>query len=217
MKKLTLTTIALAVAVSAFSQGTIQINNREAGVLVAPVYNVIPGREGEQLSGNTATGLPVGSQTYGGATLLSGTGFTFALFGGSSDGNLQFAGQTTFRTGTGAGLTIAGSPTVMIPGVPAGSTARLQVRAWDNLGGTVTTWDQALANSRAGVSAAGVSAIFTSRALGGIDPDDGAIVLPPTALFGMESFNLTMVPEPSTIALGILGGLGTLVLIRRRK
>jgi len=218
MKKLTLTTIALLVAISAFPQGQITLNNREAGVLVAPVYGVIPGAELEQRTGNTSTGLPQGSQNYGGAPLLGGSGFTFALWGGASDSSLQQAlattgGNTTsFRTGaTPTGFTLAGSPVVQIPGVPAGQTARLQVRVWDNMGGTITSWDAALAAR----VATGTSAIFTSRTLGGTAPD-GSIFIPPTALFGMESFNL-VVPEPSTIALGILGGLGTLVLIRRRK
>jgi hypothetical protein len=220
MKKLTLTTIALLVAISAFPQGQITLNNREAGVLLAPIYGVIPGRETEQLRGNTATGLPTGNQTYGAAPLLGGSGFTFALWGGASDSSLQQAlatttGNTTsFRTGaTPTGFTLAGSPVVQIPGVPAGQTARLQVRVWDNMGGTITSWDAALAAG----TATGTSAIFTSRTLGGTAPD-GSIFIPPTALFGMESFNLAVpVPEPSTIALGILGGLGTLVLIRRRK
>jgi len=217
MKKLTLTTIALALAVSAFSQGTIAINNRETGNLLAPVFGVVPGSERTQLSGNNSAGIPAGTQNYNGAAALSGTGFTFALFGGSSDGNLQLLGTTTFRTGTGAGFTIAGSPTVMVPGVPAGGVARLQVRAWDNRGGTVTTWQDALASNATGGSAAGQSAIFNSRQLGGTDAG-GTIFLTPTALFGMESFNLLApVPEPSTIALGILGGVGALVLFRRRR
>jgi hypothetical protein len=217
MKKLTLTTIALAVAISAFSQGTIAINNRETGVLLAPVYGVIPGAEGEQRTGNTATGLPTGNQNYGSAAALTGSGFTFALFGGSSDGNLQLLGTTVFRTSaTTAGFVVAGSPTVMVPGVPAGGSARLQVRAWDNKGGTITDWDAAFAASRTGGTSAGLSAIFSSAPLGGTSPS-GSIFLTPAALYGMESFNLTIVPEPSTIALGILGGLGTLVLLRRRK
>lgn len=210
MKKLALTTIALALAVSAFAQGTIAINNRVAGSFLAPVYGVIPEAPAEQRQGQSSIGIPSGTTSYGSAPLLSGTGFTFALFGGPSAGNLQFAGLTTFRTGTGAGYTIAGSPTVMIQGVPAGSTAQLQVRAWDNRGGTILSWEQALSSG----TASGQSAIFTSRPLGGIDPT-GGIVLPPDALYGMQSFNL--VPEPSTIALSILGGIGALVLFRRRK
>jgi|SwirhirootsSR2_FD_contig_91_518349_length_1484_multi_2_in_0_out_0_1 hypothetical protein len=215
MKRLALTTIALALAVNAFAQGTIAINNRVSGTFLAPVYGVIPGSEAEQRSGQSSIGIPAGGQSYGSAPLLSGTGFTLALFGGPNASSLQFAGQTTFRTGTGAGYVIAGSPTVMIPGVPAGQTATLQVRAWDNANGTVADWTAALARKANGL-AQGQSAIFTSRALGGIDAG-GGIVLPPDALYGMESFNLTSVPEPSTIALGILGGLGTLVLFRRRK
>jgi len=82
-----------------------------------------------------------------------------------------------------------------------------QFRAWDNQGGTLTSWSQVMAGG--GSIPGGTSDIFVFTAplaLGGGTP-------PLTT--GIRSFNLTVVPEPSLIALGALG-LGAL-LFRRRK
>jgi hypothetical protein len=40
--------------------------------------------------------------------------------------------------------------------------------------------------------------------------------VPPLASI-VQTFTITPVPEPSTIVLGLLGGLGAMVLLRRRK
>lgn len=77
--------------------------------------------------------------------------------------------------------------------------------------GTVNTWAEVLA--RGGTLAGAGSDVFTVGPLGGVAPD-GTVFIPPQAT-GLRSFQLTMVPEPSLIALGALG-LGAL-LLRRRK
>jgi hypothetical protein len=69
---------------------------------------------------------------------------------------------------------------------------------------TLQSWDESIFR--------GESAPLTIAALGGINPETGAIV-PTPDLAGLQSF--TLVPEPSTIALGVLGAIA--FFFRRRK
>jgi hypothetical protein len=220
MKKVFLIASALLCTYGVFGQGTVVFNNRVAGTfsgaqapLAAPIYGV-DSADNRAKTGNTSTGVPQGSTTYGGALLL-GSGYTIQLWGiGSSlyttDASLQLVPGSTssFRTSTsGAGLILAGL-TVAVPNAAADSTAVLQVRAWDNKGGTVNNWAAVLADPNI---ARGQSANITSFPLG------GGTTQPPN-MVGLQSFQLfTIVPEPSTIALALAGGLGLLFMRRRNK
>jgi hypothetical protein len=217
MKKLTLTLAAVAMAASVFGQGQINFNNRVVvdqgglGTVNSPIFGPEVGDPALSKRGGTPTGDPAGTETYTGPR-LAGTGFTaqlwYAAGNDQSEASLQAAtvgGITSFRTGSGNGYVTA--TTATLPGVTAGRVT-LQVRVWDNMGGTVLTWDQALARLDV---AKGVSNLFNSI------QDVGFGTVNPPTLDGLQSFNIAVVPEPSTIALGILGGLGTLVLLRRRK
>ena len=105
---------------------------------------------------------------------------------------------TTFRTGAAASFFV--NPLdVTVPGFAPGTSATVVFRAWQGA-------DYASATIR------GESAPWTIAALGGVNPGTGAIV-PTPDLAGLVSF--TLVPEPSTIALGVLGAAA--LLYRRRK
>lgn len=177
------------------AQGTVNFNNRVT-------------------SGSGAQG-PVNAPIYGfGQTLLAGTGFTVQLWGTggiTTDATtLQLAenGTTTFRTGAAAGYITALPNAAVIPNAPAGpgSRATLQLRAWDNHGGTITSWAAALAS---GYMTFGVSELFTP-------PYDlgGGSVLPPN-LIGLTSFSF-LIPEPSTLAMGFVGGIIIFLRLRQR-
>lgn len=84
----------------------------------------------------------------------------------------------------------------------------MQVRAWDNKGGTITTWEEAVAAWAAGNTAVGKSALFTPA----FDLGGGAIF--PPNLIGLHSFNIAVVPEPTVFSLGLLTLAG--LLFRRR-
>jgi len=229
MKKILLISAALMlVARAAFSQGEIVFDNRAnasgtpgsfPGVVVAPIYDVDPANPSVRKSGNTSAGIPMGGATYSGA-LLAGTGFTATLWarnstavsGDASANNLALVGQTTMRTsttGTSAGRVAASAANARVLDVAPGTTDRgtFQVRVWDSRGGQIATWDQALTTP--GVKL-GYSDLFTvPYAL------TSGIGTPPN-LEGLQSFQLFVVPEPSVIALGVLGA-GCLFLLRRRK
>jgi hypothetical protein len=193
MKKLALTLMGCVTAIGVFAQGSIQFQNFVGGQLRSPVYDVDPASPLEQKTGNTAAGIPAGTQTYGGA-LLQGTNYTAELWGGplgSTEAALQFVDTTVFRTNLAAGLVVA--KTVIVQGVLPGQRGTFQVRAWDNKGRTITNWSSALAAWNAGEIALGKSALFSPvEPLGG--GIAGGIILPPIGLFGLTSFDLRMVP-----------------------
>jgi hypothetical protein len=185
-----------------FAQGTIIFGNHITGAVVAPVYGPEP--SGLPLQGNSPSGTPPGTTIYTGQ-LLSGTGFTAQLWAGPDINSLEPTSPgKPFATGNGAGFYPNSTETVL--GVPALGTAQLQVRAWDNEGGNITSWNAAVA---AGVPH-GESTVFTSEPLGGL------LGAPPNVV-GLTSFSLgsNFIPEPSTWALGGLGAV-LLVLLRRR-
>jgi hypothetical protein len=206
MKPLIAAVLAALSPLGALSQGTILFDNHVGSILVAPIYGPDPANPMEALTGNTPGGTPPGATLYGGP-LLAGSGFTAQLWGGPDVNSLVPAtgsSTATFLAGGGAGFWPAPPNNAMVVGVPTGSVATLQVRAWDNQGGTITTWAEAVA---AGVPR-GVSAVFTSQPLGFSD------LVP--YLVGFTSFNIAYVPEPSTLALGALGA-AILLLFRRRR
>jgi len=208
MKQTILTILLSTAAVAVFGQGSIVFNNRVVGTVQAPIYGPEVGDQSVRRSGNPSTGEPAGGTVYTGAR-LDGAGFTAQLWGGPNGtamGNLEFCpgSQTVFRTGAAAGFFTAPAPNPTVPGVPENQIATLQVRAWNNQGGAITSYAQALQLN----AAAGFSDLFNSIGLGGT-------LNPSPNISGLRSFNLTVVPEPSLLALGALG-LGALFLRRRK-
>lgn len=117
--------------------------------------------------------------------------------------------------GTGGSLAPVGSPVSYAGGflvgtvdVPEGPPVDVQIRAWS---GDSPSWEAAQGDLEAW---AGMSAIGSMAALGG----GGSPPAPPVSIAtaGIGSITMTQViPEPSTIALGILGA--AVLLLRRRK
>jgi len=171
--------ITVAVTVEAAGQATVTFQNAGTGYLW-PIY--LPETEDayRDKHGNTATGLPPGTQTYGGG-LVSGTDHTAQLWAGpagASEEQLTPVASTTFRTGAQAGRLVA--VTVPLPGVLPGTPFVWQARAWDNRTNTITSWAQVLANP----SVARGKTILVA-AISTIPPAQ-----PPATTSGGESFNL---------------------------
>lgn len=96
-------------------------------------------------------------------------------------------------TGFAAGFVSA--VTATLPGVPEDApSAQLQMVAWDNQGGTLTSWAEARDAWLAGETAAGMSTILSVEYIG------GTLNVPPV-LAGLESFNIFVIPEPGGPAL----------------
>jgi len=128
----------------------------------------------------------------------AGAGITAQLFGGpagtAKDALTALTPTTTFRTTSAAAQGYVNSVDVTVPGVAAGSQATLVMRAFQGA-------DYASAQTK------GESNPITITLGGG--------TLPPANLVGLQGFTMTVVPEPTTIALGALGA--ALLLFRRRK
>jgi hypothetical protein len=160
----------------------------------------------------TGTGITGGSPVtdVGGAVRLTGATFWAQLYAApganQAVGSLQAVGSpVNFRTGAGAGFVPAGLVVTVPSGAP-GTTATIQMRAWEGAAGS--TYEAALA----GGAKTGFSNIVNVGPLGGPDPTGGPDFLDPFML-GVTGFSL--VPEPSTIALGLIGAAA--LLLRRRK
>lgn len=211
MKKLLLTLALAGCVSSAFSQGQIVYYNRVSGTSgpVALVYGANPNNLSESKVGNTSAGVPGGTQTYAGLP-LAGSGYSAGLWAGTTAENLVFIGGSLrdFRSGGFAGAINNSGGVLTFPTAPGFGEASqpfLQLRAWDNLGGTITSWDQVLADPNI---LRGSSPVFQAPALGG--------QAPPPNMLGLQSFNIYAVPEPSTFVLAGLGA-AALMFIRRRK
>jgi hypothetical protein len=125
----------------------------------------------------------------------AGAGYTAQLFVDNAGTLTALTPATTFRTDSaGASFFVLdpGTP-VTVPGFAPGTSAPLVFRAWETSAGSYE------AATIKGESRASI-------ALGGG-------LLPPTNLVGLQGF--VMVPEPSTITLGVLGAAA--LLLRRRK
>ena len=198
------------------AQGQFQWGNVLAGV-TAPIYGVDPNNPTEIRRGNTATGTPMGTQTYAGPLL--GSGYTAGIYVGRTAAEVmanntppQVNGTASFRnssiTGAPTGRLVTGGFTAQADGIPGGTAnVHFQFRAWDNRGGTITSWQQVMAMG--GRIAAGQSEILVITVVLAFG------VGTPLQTDGIRSFQLTQVPEPSLLALGALG-LGALLLRRRR-
>lgn len=217
MKKTLLAISVGGFALAAVGQGSIEWGNFFGGLLRAPIYGREPGNPLLSLTGQSSLGVPPGNTVYSGP-LLTGTGWTFAVFAGPAGGvdssGLTLLASTTFRTWSSTGPQalpkglVFGS-TALVPGVPAGERCKFQIRVWDNWGGTLTSWEQVTSRD----VLRGVSAVVTSQPLGGIGADGAPYIIPQTD--GWSSFNIFGdqpfsgdVPEPSTWAMACLTGLG---------
>lgn len=118
---------------------------------------------------------------------------------------------TEFQTGSVAGL-YKGIAKLCIPGTLGGDHVTLQLRVWNNRGGTILTWEQALATQ----VASGKSNLMPDFILGGVE-STGAPVLGDGSLQKyILNFGLA-IPEPSLTAQVALVTIWILRVRRSRK
>ena len=138
-----------------------------------------------------------------GTTKIEGEEYFGELRAGADEAGLTALATIHPLSGGGAGY-LRQAEEVSVPDVAAGSTATVQIRAWRIADGA--TWAEAKASG----GGYGESAIFTAET-GGIIPGE-----PPRVGGKLTAFtSFSLVPEPSTAALGLLGAAA--LLLRRRK
>jgi hypothetical protein len=187
-KKLLLTVAALVVSLSAYAQGTVAFQG--SGVRDASVAGMPLVTNPAGTAEDVVAGLywaPVGSTD-------------FVLLGAVA--TVGFPSPGIYNGGTRS----------TGPATAGGAEAQFQVRAWELAFGS--TYEAAIAapaingrKTKAGVS--NTIQVVTGNP-GGMPPTNQQ------PLTGLNAFNIEVVPEPSVIALGVIGA-GALLLLRRRK
>jgi len=195
---------------SGHAQGTVVFNNQLPGTLVTHVY--LAGQFSGPVAGNGPDDTPSGTTNYRDAEgPLEGSGWSAQIWAAAganqAESSLQPASPiTSFLMGTQAGFFV---PVIAsLAGVPVDApVATLAVRVWDNRGGTITSWRMAY-----GFALTGESPLFNVFNIG------GGINEPPP-LTGLQSFSISDIPEPSTLAFAVLGSavLTALTSIGRQK
>jgi len=242
MKKVLTVVSLLAGAVTAYSQGEVYIGDYFNTDFQITVWS--PQLDGSTLTGNSSASFGNGPTTGGDIPAGTQNGYTGTPLGGSATGataandyangnlwsvelyaapgagdaasTLTGVGGTTstlYTTPGQAGLW-TGTQTAVISGAAVSSQATLQIRAWYNGAGTFTTYESALGVVPTGQSTTG------SEALGGnqITPPDLPGPGNPGVTGGITSFNVVApTPEPSTIALGLVGASAFLMRLRKKQ
>jgi hypothetical protein len=187
MKKLLIALAAVLVTVASYGQGQVNFANRVG-------------------SGGSILDAPVmlGETGHG-----PGPDYSVQLYlVGANNSLTPLTPVSTFNPPAAGAGAIADrywkSQTVDVPGVVGGTSANFQVRAWLTSAGS---YDAASALGR------GQSDVFAAT-VGGVTADPSAPPLTPGNLTGLKGFSVA-VPEPSIIALGVLGA--SALLLRRRK
>ena len=168
-------------------------------------FTTYDGNEGPSFTSHTAYDV-------GGTTPL-GAGFLGQLYVGPRGGVLAPIGtpQVFGLPNAPDGHIGVGELQITDPNLFLNSAADYRLRAWSSaVGGTsITSYEQALTVNNAHVGESAITAIT----LGGSPPPPA---LPVAAIANLHpSFTLAVVPEPSVLALGLLGGAA--LLFRRRK
>jgi len=139
--------------------------------------------------------------------------YTIELLGGTSATSVTpFVTPITTTTWWGLGYFGVGDPERVLPFVP-GSFPFFQLRAWNNTGG-ITSYDVALAVGQAYLPGPVFQLIPTGVYWWGLGNPAASPPVPAPPLVGMPSgWELVVVPEPSTVVLGVLGAAA--LLLRR--
>lgn len=205
MKKLVLLSAVLGIAgTAAFGQGTVALLTSSLNAYVKFSNTVSQTFYTSASVPALAIGVYSASDA---ATLQSGGG---SLFGGSTLATLNFGGYINGSTGGGNKTDVS----------RAGLTTYFQLRAWT---GGYATYAEAIAAGQAAPNT--VWATLLTAPVVSANPTADSLALVPTLAWNPGSSATSMalgipvspvVPEPSVIALGVLGLAGAL-FIRRRK
>jgi hypothetical protein len=213
MKKIITVAALLAGAASAYSQGTLAFSDY-GGSYSTYFYNVQASGNTTPITYNGYTVMETSGNTasYTSGTKLSGTAYSIQVLCGTGNGDtlaqLTPQGSTSgFNTGGFAGL-FSATVTDTMASTPAGP-ATIALAAWQNTGtsGSALT----LAAAQADNYAWGISTLANISLV-------ASPTTPPAIPAGVQSFSLgSATPEPSTIALGVIGASAFLMRLRRKQ
>lgn len=189
MKKTLVTLAAVAVAVGAFAQGQVSFKN-----FFTP-YTFVYLEDG-------VTKVPASIAPNVGAYVVD---LYYGSAGISNPNSLTPMGLAAPFSSVAAQAGLFNGGVQLIPGVPSGSTATLQIRAWETKGGLYTSYAAALAGKTGLVGEGNLVQVTLNTA-------------PSTAptMNGITSITMHPVPEPTVAAIAGLG-LASMLILRRKK
>jgi len=211
-KTLTSTLALLAGAVAVHAQGSVSFANYLTGSYLYVSYKASPSATPVNIGGVPGT-YPTPTMNNWAAEVGNGVAWTVQLWGAAgASATLTEANalETASLAQGGVNDNLAGTwvstAVASIAGVANGGAATLELVAWYNAGGAITDF----ATAQADYVPTGTSATITANL--------GAPPAPPTALpvTALGNFSVMAVPEPSTIALGVIGASAFLVRLRRK-
>src|SRR5580658_9364010 len=216
MKKLAITISLLAGATVGYSQGVVNWSDyapASGGLSAFSIEVFSPGTGGP---GNTSADLPPGTATYTGAPVSAG--YEIGLYDATTSGGLATAlagtplAVVTFTTANSfpGRWDVSGGLNAADPSNPSGTAVFIELAAWSTADGA-TSYAQALSQGvQTGLS--GPSTGTTLLGGGGTPPATPGTL----AGIGLQSFAVS-IPEPSTIALGVIGASTFLLRLRRKQ
>jgi len=186
MKKLLLTAAAAIIALNMYGQGTGSVSFTSVGAT-----------DPKKITDETGA-------------FASGTGYAVALYWGSATETdprnlVQIGNSATFQSGTSAGTYFGGGRTInytAAQGAGNGAILSFQVRGWKVSSGS--SYDTA------NIHGQGPIFQLKTKDLG------NTLELTPALYQAPGYLGFQIVPEPSVIALGVIGA-GALLMLRRRK
>jgi len=210
MKAMFAFAIAALSILGAGAQGTVIFNNNVPGVVVTHIYyETASGDPGYRPTfGNGPNDFPVGPQTYPNSRgLFSGYGQLFASDRADADETLLWEASPVFTVENGK---ILNPGVVSLKNIPADSAVvMLQLRVWADYSPFATNWWTAVGSS----VPTGWSPAFKVSNIGG--QVNSAPYLEGLQSFAVPLIGGTVTPEPSTIALLVIGGVGILLYQKR--
>jgi hypothetical protein len=209
--------VLLAGASVTYGQGAVSLANYEADINTY-IYVSYKGSTGSTtLLGGPGTGAPAPTLGNYAQEVGNGAEWTVQLYGATGSGLSASAlspltGETsTFANGlSGSGNdpalgTWLSSAIYQFPGAASGTVATVQLYAWYNDGGAITSYSEAVADGvPTGYSDTANVTLIAAPSTPAVLPD------------ALGSFTVA-VPEPNTIALGVVGASAFLMRLRRKK
>jgi len=223
MKKLAITIGLLAGATAAYSQGVINWSDYISGSFSITIWGPqAPGAAPINTLGNTSADLPAGPAAVGAGgytgTPLSGTGYTVGLYVATT----QAAVVTDVTSGTpiatdnfsagSGGWDFSGGLPATVAGLPSGTAVFVELAAWSTAVGSPASYAAAVQDND--LHGNSLPSTGTTVLGGGGSPP----AIPGTLSgIGLTDFAIGSVPEPSTIALGVIGASTFLMRLRRKQ
>jgi len=228
MKKLAITIGLLAGATAGYSQGVINWSDYAPAFGGLPAFSITiwspqsPGAAPVNTLGNTAVDDPPGPAAIGTGgytgTPLSGAGYEIGLYVSTTSNGVATAvasgspiATMSFAAGSG-GWDFSGSLDATVPGVASGTGVWVELAAWSTATGNPATYAAALAAGD--LHGTSLTSSGTTALGGGGSPPATPGTL---AGIGLTDFTVGSVPEPSTIALGVIGASTFLMRLRRKQ